>query len=186
MVRKLARLSAAALVGSAAFGVLASSHSQVEPVPRVEAVDLPRFMGRWYVIAQIAPSIVGESYNGEERYMLTDKGRIDTRYSYRDGGFDAKLKHSNSTGFVVEGTNNAEWGMQIMWPIKLEYVISHLDADYQTTIVARSKRDYVWLMSRSPIMDDTRYRQMVARIAALGYDTSALRKEPQQSLEQRQ
>ncbi|MFN7137610.1 MAG: lipocalin family protein, partial [Thermomonas sp.] len=77
------------------------------------------------------------------------------------------------------GTNGAEWGMQFIWPIKAEYVIVYLDADYQQTIVGRSKRDYVWLMSRTPKMSDADYNKATARIAALGYDLSKLRRVPQ-------
>lgn len=171
--------------GIAAFGLAACSGMPIEPLPRAESVDLPQFMGQWYVIAQIAPSSVGDSYNGEELYALTEENDIDTIYSYRKGSFDGKLKKSNTTGFVVDGTNNAEWEMQIVWPIKLEYVVSYVDEDYQNTIIARSKRDYVWLMSRSPQMDDGQYSDMVQRIEDLGYDISKLRKEPQQALSER-
>lgn len=182
---KYARLGAGAITGVAALGLAACSGMPIQPLPRAEAVNLPQFMGKWYVIAQIAPGTVGESYNGEELYMLTEDKEIDTVYSYRKGGFDGDLKRSNTTGFVVDGTGNAEWGMQIMWPIKLEYVISYLDDDYQTTIIARSKRDYVWLMSRTPQIDDEDYADLVVRIENLGYDVSKLRKEPQQALSER-
>jgi apolipoprotein D and lipocalin family protein len=184
-IAKYARLSAGALSGIAAFGLAACSGMPLEPLPRAESLDLSKFMGQWYVIAQIAPSSVGESYNGEELYALTADDEIDTLYSYRKGGFDGKLKESNTTGFVVEGTNNAEWKMQIVWPIKLEYVVSYVDDDYQNTIIARSKRDYVWLMSRSPQIHDEDYADLVVRIENLGYDVSKLRKEPQQPLSER-
>ena len=55
-----------------------------------------------------------------------------------------------SVGTVVPGTGNAVWGMQFIWPIKAEYVISYLDAGYSETIIARSKRDYAWIMARTP------------------------------------
>ena len=183
--KSIATMSFGAAVISTASVISACGGMPVEPLPRAAAVELPKFMGKWYVIAQIAPSSVGESYNGEELYTLTPDGEIDTLYSYRDGSFDGELKQSNTTGFVVDGTENAEWKMQIMWPIKLEYVISYVDADYQNTIIARSKRDYVWLMSRSPVVGDGLYSEMVERISDLGYDTSALRKEPQQPLAER-
>jgi apolipoprotein D and lipocalin family protein len=184
-IAKYAQLSAGALSGIAAFGLAACSGMPLEPLPRAESLDLSKFMGQWYVIAQIAPSSVGDSYNGEEQYALNADDEIDTLYSYRKGGFDGKLKKSNTTGFVVDGTGNAEWGMQIFWPLKLEYVVSYVDADYQTTIIARSKRDYVWLMSRTPQINDVQYAEMVERIKSLGYDTLNLRKEPQQTLSDR-
>ena len=52
--------------------------------------------------------------------------------------------------------------------------------DYSDTIVARNKRDYVWIMARTPTLPEARYRQLVAEVAAMGYDTSRLRRVPQQ------
>jgi apolipoprotein D and lipocalin family protein len=69
--------------------------------------------------------------------------------------------------------------MQFIWPIQAEYVIAWLDESYRQTIVARSKRDYVWYMARTPQVSDSDYQQAVQRIAAMGYDTRKLRRVPQ-------
>jgi rhodanese-related sulfurtransferase len=69
--------------------------------------------------------------------------------------------------------------MQFIWPIKAEYVISHVDADYTETIIARSARDYVWIMARTPTIDDQRYAALVKKVADMGYDLSKLVKVPQ-------
>ena len=53
---------------------------------------------------------------------------------------------------VVPGTGNAVWGTQCAWPIEAEYVIVDLDPRYTRTIIGRSKRDYVWLMARTPTL----------------------------------
>ena len=80
----------------------------------------------------------------------------------------------NPKGFVIPGTNNAIWGMQFIWPIKAEYVISHVDANYTETIIARSARDYVWIMARTPTIDEARYRELVGKVGAMGYDVNKL------------
>jgi apolipoprotein D and lipocalin family protein len=56
----------------------------------------------------------------------------------------------------------------------------HLDADYQTTIIARNARDYVWLMSRNPQLSDAQYNGFVAQIKGMGYDINKLVKIPQE------
>jgi len=148
-------------------------------VPVVEKVDLPRFMGPWYVIGVIPTFIEKDVYNAIESYELAPDGTIKTTFTLNKGGFDGERKVYTPRGFVVPGTNNAIWGMQFIWPIKAEFVISHLDADYTETIIARSARDYVWIMARTPIIDDARYAALVKRVADMGYDTSKLVKVPQ-------
>ncbi len=151
-----------------------------EPIPAVETVDLQRFMGDWYVIGFIPIAGEKDAHNGIESYRLGDDGRISTIYRYRKGAFDGPLKTHTPNARVEPGTGNARWGMQFLWPFRAEYVISELDADYQNTIIARSKRDYVWLMSRSPTMPDAVYARYRKRIGALGYDLEHFRRQPQQ------
>jgi apolipoprotein D and lipocalin family protein len=69
--------------------------------------------------------------------------------------------------------------MQFIWPIKAEYRIVELDEHYQNTIIARNARDYVWLMSRQPMMPENEYQDYVSKIKAMGYDINKLVKIPQ-------
>jgi len=71
------------------------------------------------------------------------------------------------------------WGMQFVWPIKAEYLISHVDADSTETIIARSSRDYVWIMARKPVLPEADYARLVQMVADLGYDMTKLQKVPQ-------
>lgn len=106
-------------------------------------------------------------------------GGVLTTFRYRNGGFDAPLRTMRPVGHVRPGTGNAIWGMQFVWPVKAEYVIAWLDPEYQQTIIARSKRDYAWIMARTPAIPEADYRAHVERLRALGYRVEKLRKVPQ-------
>ncbi len=151
-----------------------------EPIALAPAVDLPRFMGDWYVIAAIPLWPEREAHNPIERYTLDEDGSVATRYRMRKGGFDAPVKVYHPRGFVEPGSGNALWKMQFVWPFKGEYRIAFVEPDYSATIVARNKRDYVWLMARQPQMADADYERYRQKIAAMGYDLSQLRRMPQQ------
>jgi apolipoprotein D and lipocalin family protein len=153
----------------------------VPSVPVVPGVDLPRFMGDWYVIASIPSYVERHAYDAVESYELRPDGRIQTTFRYRNGSFESPLKTMRPVGSVVPGTGNAVWGMQFIWPIKAEYVISYLDPSYSETVIARSKRDYAWIMARTPAISEAAYAADVERLKAMGYDVSKLRKVPQQA-----
>jgi len=161
-----------------ALSASACSSSPERPLPRAPQVDVPRFMGDWYVIAQIPTFIERKAFDSVETYALRPDGRIQTTFTYRKGSFQAPVKTLHPVGRVEKEGNGAVWGMQFIWPIQAEYVISWLDADYQQTIVARSKRDYVWYMARTPQVSDSDYRQAMERTAAMGYDTSKILRVP--------
>lgn len=153
-------------------------------VPVSPSVDLQRFMGAWYVIGVIPTLLERDIYNAIESYELAADGTIRTTFTFNRGSFDGPSRRMQPRGFVIEGSNNAVWGMQFVWPIKAEFVISHVDAHYTETIIARSARDYVWIMARTPTLDDARYAALVARVQAMGYDTRQLVKVPQQAIRQ--
>ncbi|HEX7047489.1 MAG TPA: lipocalin family protein [Gammaproteobacteria bacterium] len=150
------------------------------PMPTVKHVDLQRFMGDWYVIAHIPTFIEDEAYNAIESYALTDEGHVATTFTFREGGFDGERESWHPTGFVQPGTGNAVWDMQFVWPFRAEYRIVYLDDAYTQTVIGRSARDYVWIMTRDPHVDADTYRKLVDVVTNLGYDVSKLRKVPHQ------
>ena len=149
------------------------------PLKTAERVDLPRFMGDWYVIAAIPTFIETEAYNAIESYRLDPDGTIATTFTFRKGGFDGPLKRYHPRGFVVDRVNNSTWGMRFVWPFKAEFLITHLDPDYTRTVIGRNKRDYVWIMARQPSLPEADYQALVAELAEQGYDTAKLRRVPQ-------
>lgn len=153
--------------------------NKMNEIATVSQVDLPRFMGDWYVIAAIPTAIETQSYNAIENYKLNTDGTIATTFTFHKGAVDGALKTYQPKGFVKPNTGNALWGMQFIWPIKAEYRITYLDKDYQRTIIARNARDYVWIMARTPQISDAQYKEMTDLIAAYGYDIAKLRKVPQ-------
>jgi apolipoprotein D and lipocalin family protein len=162
------------------FGALAGCAGTPEdPIHVVDEVDLPRFMGDWYVIAHIPTFIEDEAYNAIESYELNDDGTIATTFRFRNGGFDGPVKVYNPTGFVRDVPGDAVWGMQFVWPIKAEFLIVWLDDGYETTVIGRNARDYVWIMAREPEIPDRRYQEILRFLQDEGYDLSELRKVPQ-------
>jgi apolipoprotein D and lipocalin family protein len=168
-----------------ALSLIAGCAASLPPLRTVERVDLKRFMGTWYVIAAIPTFIETDAFNAVESYRLDADGTVDTTFTFRKGAFDGPLKTYNPRGFIVDTNSNATWEMQFIWPIKAEYLITHLSDDYGQTVIGRNKRDYVWIMARSPQIQEADYERIVAELAAQGYDVTKLRKVPQRWPEQK-
>jgi apolipoprotein D and lipocalin family protein len=151
----------------------------MKPIHTVEHVDLNRFMGDWYVIANIPTFIETDAYNAIESYQMNDDGSIATTFTFHQGSPDGDRKQYNPTGFIVDRQSNALWDMQFIWPFKAEYRVIYLDDNYQTTIIGRSKRDYVWLMSRHSSIDESSYRSLLSFMESQGYDIGKVQKVPQ-------
>jgi len=168
------------LLGSAMALLIAGCQSTMPPMPTVASVDLKQFMGDWYVIASIPTFIEKGAHNAVESYRLDDDGSVATTFTFRAGGFDGEPKRYTPRGRVLDRQSNALWGMTFIWPIEAEYRIAYLSEDYSQTVIARTKRDFVWIMARKPVIPDADYERLLRLVGELGYDTGKVIKVPQQ------
>ncbi|MBX3705595.1 MAG: lipocalin family protein [Pseudomonadales bacterium] len=149
------------------------------PLTLAERVDLERFMGDWYVIANIPTALERRAHNAVETYRLDADGTIATTFTFRDGAFDGREKRYHPRGFVRDTASNAVWGMQFVWPIKADYRIMFVDPEYRYTVIGRERRDYVWIMARTPTMPESDYAEIIALLGREGYDVAQIREVPQ-------
>jgi apolipoprotein D and lipocalin family protein len=175
----LTRTVAAAAAGMT-MTLLNACQSPHPPIRTEANVDLQRFMGDWYVIANIPSFFERGAHNAVESYRLAPDGTIETTFTFNKGAFDGPRKQYTPRGFVLDTSSNAVWGMQFVWPIKADYRIVYVSDSYDRTIVGRQKRDYVWIMARTPQLAESEYRDLLAIVQREGYDVSAVRRVPQQ------
>ncbi|HEY5807842.1 MAG TPA: lipocalin family protein [Povalibacter sp.] len=149
------------------------------PQPTVDRVDIPRFMGDWYVIANIPTFLERGAHNAVESYRLADDGRVLVEFTFRADSFTGPAKRYTPVGYVRDA-NGAVWGMQFIWPFKADYRVIYLNDDYTQTIIGREKRDYVWIMSRSPAIGEEDFSRHMAFLREQGYDVAQLQRVPQQ------
>ncbi len=159
----------ATLVGCAGRG---------EQLETVSFVDLERFMGDWYVIAHIPTFIEDEAHNAIESYELNGD-RIETTFTFRNKRFDGPEKRYEPNAIVRDSNTNAVWGMQFIWPFRSDFRIVYLDEGYDTTIIGRNARDYVWIMAREPQISEEKYDELVQAVSKMGYELTDLRRVPQ-------
>jgi len=149
------------------------------PIATAPHVDLQRFMGSWYVIASIPTFLERNAHNAVESYELNPDGTIATTFTFHKGAIDGPVKTMKPRGWVRDTASNARWGMQFIWPIKAEYLIAHVDDQYTETIIARSARDYVWIMARKPVLVDEDYQRLLGMVGKMGYELSKVQRVPQ-------
>lgn len=155
-----------------------SGCSSMEPLKTVDHVDIERFMGDWYVIANIPTALEKGAHNAIESYRLDDDGSIATTFTFHKDGFSGPLKTYEPRGYVSD-ESNAIWGMQFIWPIKADYRIIYLDEEYSVTVIGRNKRDYVWIMAREPAIQEPEYTKILTMLKSVGYNPADIQLVPQ-------
>lgn len=144
------------------------------PLKTVEHLDLDRYMGRWYVIANI-PYILEEGKVATyDTYAKRDDGWMDNSFSFRRGSLDAPEVTWKGKAKVSNPASNAEWTVQFIWPFTAPYRVIDLDPDYRWAVVGHPDRSLMWVLSRQTTLAEPIYQGILQRAAAQGFDTSKL------------
>ncbi|MGC8475977.1 MAG: lipocalin family protein [Acetobacteraceae bacterium] len=165
----LVALALLALSGCAGFGTRQ---------PLAPRVDLSRYAGRWYIIAEIP--YFAERGNVASYFDVSfPHGRVRDVYHGLSGGFSGKPTRFVMHGYVVPGQHRAYWRESPFWPLYFSYLILYVGPHYGTALVGYPGRNYGWVLSRHRHMDDATLRGLLARFAADGYDPAKFRRVPQ-------
>lgn len=150
------------------------SDKKLDRLETVGYVDLNKFMGDWYVIANIPTFIEKGAVNAIESYELDSKGRVKTTFTFRKDNIAGPKKTYSPTGFIYDKETNAEWRMQFLWPFKSPFLIIDLADDYSYTVIGIPSRKYVWIMARDHKMPDDLYNNIISDLEKVGYDITKI------------
>ena len=144
----------------------------------VPHVDLPRFMGSWYVIGNIPTLSEKDAYGAIESYNSLQMAPSTPPSRFGKAASMARRRHdiravSCATGFECAMGNAVHVAYQGGLPHRVAG--RRLQPDHRRAAEA----DYVWIMARTPAIPDADYRKHVESAKNLGYDVSKIRKVPQ-------
>jgi apolipoprotein D and lipocalin family protein len=166
MVRSAWTLLAAAML-SGCLGVPAS----VEPV---QDFDLNRYLGKWYEIARLDHSFEEGLDNVTAVYSLRDDGGVNVV----NRGFLSKDKvYQEALGraYFVSDSDEGYLKVSFFRPFYASYVIFELDQDgYQYAFVSGPDTSFLWLLSRTPTVEQALLDHFIETSASLGFDTEEL------------
>ena len=138
---------------------------QLETVP---FVDLNRYAGKWYDIAHLPARFMTGCECTTADYTITGKDYVIVVNRCRKGD-PAKWRSVRGKAFVVKNSGNAKLKVQFLWPFKGDYWIIDLADDYSYAVVGNQSRKYLWILSRSPQMDQKLLDEIIRRTGNKGF-----------------
>lgn len=154
----------------------APSPPGLPPLRTVAHVDLQRYVGTWYEIASYPHRFQKGCVASRADYELQADGRIKVVNQCREERLDGPVKSVTGTARVTDTATNARLEVSFFRPFWGEYWIIDLDSDYRWAVVGHPSRNYLWILSRTPALDEEVYRQLLAGLPARGYDPARLRR----------
>jgi len=178
----LTLIALAALLGVALLFSGCAGYDPNDPnLPQTVAqVDLERYVGKWYEIARYDNRFQKDCVASTAEYVFRPDGKIEVINRCRKETVDGKLKESRGKAWVVDKTSNARLKVQFFWPFSGDYWIIDLDEEnYSYAVVGHPSRKYLWVLARTPQLDEAVYTGILQRLEAQQYDTSRLKQYPQ-------
>lgn len=174
-------VAGAAVAGILALGACATlarqgpSGNAHVPEP-AKAVDLDRYLGRWYELARYEFGYQKDCEAVTADYRLLENGEIGVTNGCRQDAVDGPYREATARGKVVAGSNNAKLKLSFFGPFYVGdyWVLDHAD-DYSWSIVGEPSGRNLWILSREAQVSQQERQALYNRVRELGYDLSLLR-----------
>lgn len=145
----------------------------------VSNVDLKKYSGKWHEIASYPQWFQKGCHCTTAEYTISEKSYVIVENKcYKDSAKGA-LSYIQGKAFIEKNSGNAKLKVQFFRPFKGKYWIIDLADDYSYAVVSHPNRKYLWILSRTPEMDDLIYRQVILRLKEKGFDLTKLKVTPQ-------
>ena len=143
-------------------------HNTLEVVPHVE---LEKYLGKWYEIARLPFRFEDGCTDVTATYSLSKDGNVSVlNECLKDG----KLKQTKGKAKVVDKNTGAKLKVTFFWPFSADYWIINLGENYDYAVVGSPSRKYLWVLSRTPQMDEKLFFQLVESVKSKGFNVEKL------------
>ena len=142
----------------------------IKPVTNFKA---EKYLGTWYEIARLDYSHergmnqVSATYslNSPDEIKVVNRGYLTEKSQWRE---------TEGKAFFVEGKDKAYLKVSFWGPFYSSYIVFYLDDNYQYSLVTGSDKSYLWILARTPTISGEIKADLIAKAAALGFDTNKL------------
>ena len=161
-------------------GCVTINGNYMKPLKTVKFVNLDRYVGKWYEIARYHHRFQEGCVGSKATYSLRDDGKINVINECYDESFSGKIRSAKGKAWVIDKETNSRLKVSFFWPFAGDYWIIDIGQDYEYAVIGHPDRKYLWILSRTPEMDENIYQSILARLQMQEYDTSKLVRTVQQ------
>ena len=134
----------------------------------VTGFDLDSYLGTWYEIARLdnrfeagmSQVTANYSMNPDGSVRVVNRGFVDNSQSWEEAVGIASF---------VENPNSGHLKVSFFGPFYSSYVVFKLTPDYSLSYVTGNDRNYLWLLSRTPQVDESSKTAFIAEVRELGF-----------------
>jgi apolipoprotein D and lipocalin family protein len=169
---RFAKLLFVPLLLLATGGCPAPNEALYPPLETVSYVDIERYAGKWYEIAKYPVVFENGCVDVTAEYTVLEDGTV--RVVNTCGSTDGGSRDIVGSATVTDPSTNAKLSVSFFGPFGAPYWIIELDEDYQYAVVGDPSREFLWILSRTPSLDEATLSGILDRLPDRGYDPDGL------------
>ncbi len=141
----------------------------------VKELDIERYLGKWYEISRFDHRFEHGLVSVTANYSLRDDGKIKVVNSGYKDSFNGKFSQAVGKAKIPNPKSEpAKLKVSFFLFFYGDYYVMELDEDYQWAVIGSSSDNYLWILSRTPQMDESIYDELISRLIQRGYDVNKL------------
>ncbi len=138
----------------------------------VKELDLQRYLGTWYEIARFDHSFERGLVGATATYSLRDDGKIKVLNQGYKNTLDGVLNVAEGKAKLTDEPGKLK--VSFFWIFYADYYIMELDENYRWALIGSKSDKYLWILSRTPKLEDNVKNLILHHAVKRGYDTSKL------------
>ena len=150
-------------------------------LPVAPFVKVDRILGTWYVQGAMPTLLDRTPHDATFSFTQQRDGRLHVEYAFLPRPDAESFKIYEAKATIKEIETFADWGIQFVWPFESDWKVIHVSDNYTTMIIGHPSRKYLYVLSRSSEIDPLTMEWLLDFAASRGFDTSFLKRVPQNS-----
>ncbi len=150
--------------------------SKYPTLETVTSVNVDQYVGKWYEIASFPMRAQKDCTCTTAEYGTTEEGYITVLNKCKKGDRDVEI---SGKAFPDDDGSNSKLKVQFFPLLKSPYWIIDLAKDYSYAVVGTPNRKYLWILSRTPKMDENTYQEILKRVKNKEFDIEKLNRTEQ-------
>lgn len=179
-VRNLLLFAGVLALAGGAF-LLSRRQNPNKELKAARLADLTRLAGTWYEIARMPGQVDEQAFDMRVIYSLRGSQELDVEYVWRSGSFSAPEQRDTKKLRIEDPTQPAKMKKQLLGALEIDYWLIEIGKQDEYVVFGTPSHQHVWILSRSPQLDQKLYQSILNRLQHQGFETSRLERVAQRA-----
>jgi apolipoprotein D and lipocalin family protein len=157
-----------------ALALLAAACEREAPLEVSQGLELTRFQGKWYEIASLPRPSQAGCVGTTAEYRLASERELLVVNECHQGTLTGPVVRAAARAVVADPDVPAKLSLDFGFAFG-DYWVLEVGESYEYAVVGHPTRDYLWILSRTPLLPQATLQDLIRRAKTRGFPTGMLR-----------